>query len=168
MKSVRSINSTSIRIRDCVFEHRGWLSMAELASIIMNNPYIGQFLTSLSTSFGTEIGGRVAGWICDSLEDRFRRNKVPPKDIEKAQRYFAKFSEKTDANEFLTSVFWMDFLTFMFPERTVDGNSLTEQDCDYIIARTYAASELQSLLCSMNYNPWRKSKENRSQSIFLT
>lgn len=127
--------------------------MAELASIIMNNPYIGQFLASLSSSFGTEIGGRVAGWICGSLEDRLKRNKVPPKDIEKAQRYFARFSKNKDANEFLASVFWMDFLTFMFPETTVDGNSLTEQDCDYIIARTYAASELQSLLCSMNYNP---------------
>jgi hypothetical protein len=68
--------------------------MAELVSIIINNPYIGQFLTSLSASFGTETGNRVAQWIWGSLEGRFSRNKTPPKEVEKAQRYFATFSKK--------------------------------------------------------------------------
>lgn len=59
----------------------------------------------------------------------------------------------------------------MFPERTVDGNTLTEEDCDYIVARTYAASELQSLLCDMNYDPRQISYmaqiQGKSKSIYF-
>lgn len=127
-------------------------TMADLVNIVLNNPYIGQFLSSLTLSFGTETGKRVSGWIFDSLEGKLRSNKTPQQEIDKAKRHFSTFTQKKDNTAYMSSLFWMEFLNFMFPERLVDGNALTQEDCAYIIARTYAASEFHSLLCDLNYD----------------
>ena len=129
------------------------MSESDPVAILLNNPYLGQFLMSLCSSFGSKVADNVSEWVIGSLKRRLQRRKTPDEDIAKVETTMASFVKRKGVDGFLAKAFWMEFLTFMFPERGRDARKLTEEDCDYISARTCAAFELESLLFAIGYAP---------------
>jgi len=122
-------------------------------AILLSNPYLGQFLMSLCSSFGSKVADNVSEWVIDSLKRRLQRRKAPEKRIAEVESTMLSFAKRTDVDGFLAKAFWLEFVTFMFQERAREASKLTEDDCDYIAARTYAAFELESLLFEIGYQP---------------
>jgi hypothetical protein len=114
---------------------------------------IQQFLTSLGTTVAKEAGGKVGKWIVDSIASRIKKAKLfSEDDIKKTEKTLNEFvlkGKKTGLS--LVQNFWIDFLTFMFPEREVTIDKLDSTLCDYIANRIYTGLGFEKLLLDAEY-----------------
>lgn len=126
--------------------------MSDTIDIILGSPQLNQFLVSLCASFGAEVAKDIGKSIFASLKNRFERNKnIDKTKIDELGKKLLSFPEKKDISK-LTQAFYLDFVTFMFQERDVKADKLSDEDCNYIATRTCAAFELESILLDMGYD----------------
>lgn len=126
--------------------------MSDLLELLILNPQIQQFLTSLGMSAAKEAGQRIGKWIVDSIANKIKRSKLfeDTRIRETEQLLTGLISEKKTRITLLAS-YWLDFLTFMFPDREVTIDKLTEADCDYIAQRIFTGLGFEQLLLDIGY-----------------
>ena len=131
--------------------------LVDVLDLLMLNPQIRDFLTSLSLSAAKEVGARSGKWVVESLTARIK--KAGLFRSEKVAEAEKKLNELTFSKQ-ITGItmmqnFWIDFLEFMFPDRDVALEKLNEELCDYIAQRIYAGLGFEQLLIDIGYKPER-------------
>jgi len=126
--------------------------LVDILDLLMSNPQIQQFLTSLSMSATKEAGEKIGKWIVNSIECKIKESKLFRNEKIKETDGLLKelISKKTKEITPLTN-YWIEFLTFMFPDREIMIDKLNETDCDYIAHRIFTGLGFEQLLLDMGY-----------------
>ena len=116
--------------------------------LLMSNPQIQQFLTSLGISTAKEAGEKIGKWIVDSIATKIKESKLfKDKKIQETEELLnGLITKKKPAGITLLGNYWIDFLTFMFPDREVAIDKLTQTECDYIAQRIFTGLGFEQLL----------------------
>jgi len=117
----------------------------------MSNPQIQQFLTSLGISAAKEAGEKIGRWIVDSIAAKIKESKLfkDEKIRETEELLDGLISKKKTAGITLLGNYWIDFLTFMFPDREVAIDKLTRTECDYVAQRIFTGLGFEQLLLDL-------------------
>lgn len=126
--------------------------LVDVLDLLMSNPQIQQFLTSLGMSATKEAGEKIGKWIVHSIGCKIKESKLfqEGKIKETDELLKALVSKKTKEITMLTN-YWIEFLTFMFPDREIAIDKLNETECDYIAQRIFTGLSFEQLLLDMGY-----------------
>jgi hypothetical protein len=114
---------------------------------------IQQFLVSLGTTAAKETGEKVGRWVVNSIISRISKSKLfREHEIKKTEKTLMEFVSKGEkVGLSLVQNFWIDFMTFMFPEREVTIDELDTKLCGYIANRIYTGLGFEKLLLDAGY-----------------
>ena len=128
--------------------------MTDIVDLLATNPQIQQFLTSLATSATKEVGERLGKWIVQSIGAKIRGSElIKNNKVAEAEHMLNNLIKKKTGGITLLSNYWIDFMTFMFPERELDVNAISQNDCDYIAQRIFTGLGFEQLLLDVGYKP---------------
>lgn len=127
--------------------------MTDLLDLLLSNVQIQQFLTSLGTSASTEAGERVGKWVVSSIAQKIKECKLFREDkVKKTEKVLEELVSKSkESGLYLAQNFWIDFLTFMFPDREVTIDKLDNVLSSYIANRIYVGLGFEQLLLDAGY-----------------
>jgi len=125
----------------------------DLLDLLLSNVQIQQFLTSLGTSAARETGEKVGKWVVTSIAKKAKESKLFKEDkVKKTEEILDEFVSKGKKSGLsLVQSFWMDFLTFMFPDREVTIDKLDSGLSSYIANRIYFGLGFEQLLLDAGY-----------------
>jgi len=126
----------------------------DILDLLVTNPQVQQFLTSLGLSVAKEAGQKIGKWVVNSISTKLTHLQwFEEKRIEESKNTLeGLFIKKPVHQVSLLGNYWIEFLTFMFPEREVEINKLTENDCDYVAQRIFTAMCFEQLLLDTQCN----------------
>jgi len=128
--------------------------LTDIVDLLATNPQIQQFLTSLAISATKEAGERLGKWIVQSIGAKIRGSKlIENNKVIEAEHMLNDLIKKKTGEMTLLSNYWIDFMTFMFPERELDVNAISQNDCDYIAQRIFTGLGFEQLLLDVGYKP---------------
>lgn len=128
--------------------------MADIVDLLVSNPQIQQFLASLTISVTKEAGGQIGKWIVNSIGAKIRGSKLLKEErIKEADKVLNGLIAKKTSEMTLLANYWIEFMTFMFPDREITIDKLSESECDYIAQRIFTGLEFEQLLLDMGYKP---------------
>lgn len=127
--------------------------MSDFVNLLLSNVQVQQFLASLVTSAAKEAGSKAGHWIVDSLVSLVKKyNGCPTVKMAATEKKLEELiSEKDGSVSSYGQHYWMDVLTFMFPEREVTIDKLTDGLCDYMANRIYFGLGFEQLLLDVGY-----------------
>jgi len=127
--------------------------LVDVLELLSSNMQIQQFLISLGTTAAKETGERVGKWVVDSIALKIKEAKLFRDDkIKKTEKELNDLISKgKEGSISLAQSFWIDFLTFMFPEREVRIDELNTDLCSYIANRIYVGLAFEQLLLDIGY-----------------
>lgn len=126
--------------------------MSDMLELLILNPQIQQFLTSLGMSAAKEAGQRIGKWIVDSIANKIKKSKLfEDTRVGEIEHMLTELISHKKTRITLLASYWLDFLTFMFPDREVTIDKLTETDCDYIAQRIFTGLGFEQLLLDIGY-----------------
>ena len=127
-------------------------SLADILDLLMSNPQIQQFLTSLGMSTAKEAGEKIGKWVVDSITTKIRDSKLfGNQKIKAADELLNGLISKKPTGITLLTNYWLEFLTFMFPDREITIDKLNQSECDYIAQRIFTGLGFEQLLLDMGY-----------------
>jgi len=126
--------------------------LADLLDLLMSNPQIQQFLLSLTMSMSKEAGEKVGKWIVGSIANGLKTIKLLSKEkMSEADKVLeGLISKKTTGITMLTN-YYMDFMSFMFPDREIDIEKLSKEECEYVGQRIFIGLSFEQLLLDIGY-----------------
>jgi len=128
--------------------------LADIVDLLVSNPQIQQFLASLTISVTKEAGGQIGKWIVNSIGAKIRGSKLLKEErIKEADKVLNGLIAKKTSEMTLLANYWIEFMTFMFPDREITIDKLSESECDYIAQRIFTGLEFEQLLLDMGYKP---------------
>lgn len=128
------------------------VSLVDVLDLLMSNPQVQQFLTSLSMTITTEAGGQIGKWVVSSIGSKIKSCKLFKNDkIGKTEKLLNDLISKKSEEITLFSNYWIEFLTFMFPDREVSIDKLTMAECDYIAQRILTGLGFEQLVLETGY-----------------
>ncbi len=129
--------------------------MVDILDLLAANPQIQQFLTSLGISVTKEAGKKIGKWIVESITTKIRGSELfeDRKIKETEQLLDGLISQKKTTGITLLGNYWIEFLTFMFPDREIAIDRLTQTECDYIAQRIFTGLGFEQLLLDTGYRP---------------
>lgn len=103
-------------------------------------------------SAAKEAGQRIGKWVVDSIATKIKESRLfKEKRITETEDLLAGLVSEKKTRITLLASYWIDFLTFMFPDREVTIDKLTQADCDYIAQRIFTGLGFEQLLLDIGY-----------------
>jgi hypothetical protein len=128
--------------------------LTDIVDLLVSNPQIQQFLASLTVSVTKEAGSRIGKWIVSSIGAKMRESQLLGDDrVKDANKVLNELITRKTSGMTLLANYWIEFLTFMFPDREMTIDRLSESECDYIAQRILTGLEFEQLLLDTGYKP---------------
>jgi hypothetical protein len=107
---------------------------------------------SLSISATKEAGERVGRWIVASIGAKLKGSKLfKVEKVKEAEQMLSSLITKKTGEMTLLSNYWIEVITFMFPDREIDLPKLNENECDYVAQRIFSGLGFEQLLLDAGY-----------------
>ena len=126
--------------------------MEGVVDLLLSSPAVKDFFVGMGTSAAKEVGQKAGSLIVQSLTARLTKvksgyGKKELLTVEKKLNGYLREDEST----LISKNLWIQFLTFMFPEREVTLERLDPELCAYIADRIYIGLTFQSWLIEMGF-----------------
>ena len=126
--------------------------MSDLLELLILNPQIQQFLTSLGLTTAREAGQRIGKWVVDSIAEKVKKSKLLTENrMRETEKLLTELVSEKKMRVTPLANYWINFLAFMFPDREATIDKLTKADCDYIAQRIFTGLGFQQLVLDVGY-----------------
>lgn len=127
--------------------------LTNVLDLILSNPEIQQFFTSVVSSASKEAGEKVGKWIVGALSKKIKGTQLFDKTaIAATEATLNGFIDKgKNSGLSLAQNFWLEFFDFMFPDMGITIEKLDEKLTNYIANRIYFGVGFQQLLIDAGY-----------------
>ena len=127
--------------------------LIDILELILSNPQIQQFFTSVVTSASKEAGEKVGKCVVSALSRKIKGAKLfDDKAIARTEATLNGFIAKgKNSGLSLAQNFWLEFFEFMFPDMGITIDKLDEKLSSYIANRIYYGIGFQQLLLNAGY-----------------
>ena len=124
-----------------------------MLDLILSNPQVSQFLSSVVASASKDAGEKVGKWVVDALSKKIKGAKLfEPEAVSKTEIALNGFlTEGKNSGLSLAQNFWLDFFDFMFPDMGITIENLDEKLSSYIANRIYYGIGFEQLLINAGY-----------------